>query len=1057
MHAHVPISPSRTHSERPPESMKLHHLSFEGIGPFREKVELDFDALGASGLFLLEGATGSGKSTIIDAIVFALYGNVAGGGSSDARVRSDFMPNTHPSVVDLFFEVPRGIYRVRRTPAYERARLRGKGAPVHENQSAKLWRLASPEALGEAIAGTERAEEIEPIANRPADVGREIQELLGLTHAQFTQTVVLPQGEFARFLKADTSERKTVLERIFQTQLYEQIEQSFGELRREAQRDVDASKAELGAALQRVLEAASVSDEQRMQALADSRDFTPAGLERARAIGEELENSSEAAAREAMRILDMAKAASNEAQEAAKKATERHDLLARKAQLDAHERKRTSIEGAARKARESLASHERAEKPFYAHAHEKSAAQALDTAATALPEAEREQVSQWGALSDNNHQRSESALGAAAALVSLEKEEVALPRRATEAKEAAREAERAAEASNEKATLLNERPSEREALTEKLREATERASSLGALKEKRESHAARERTAKEASATLETYSSRAQHERDMLAALKRASEEEARLRRKRLDAIAFELAADLEDGQACPVCGACEHPAPAHTDDELVSQERIVAAERTRVEAEQGLSEARASAAATKALHIDALERAWGESVEGDLAKFQEQLPELIERLRSEGVALAREEERAREAEGERERVKTEISRFDERTASLEREAHEEALAAERAALEAQHLEKALTETRAAIAQELTDYEGSHESIAALRLSLLTEGEAARAHAKLLDKALEARSVHERAQTHLNEALEGSGFDAIENVVQARLAPDRRQSLEDTAKEHSSLTALIEDARADGRLEGIDASEQARRDAVDALETAAARVRETRDAHTEAAGTHATRAKELERVKRARTDFTALAAAHEKRSARQSEILHLANIATGNSSDAKARLTLSTFAVMRRFEKVIEAANARLSTLSGGIYEIRLAQPEKTGRKHVGLDLDMLDLRNDSSRSPSTLSGGETFYVSLALALGLADVVSGENGGVQMNTLFIDEGFGTLDPEKLEGVIAEIRQLAAHGRTVGIISHVAELKTQIAEKVHVERKSDGTSRISVSV
>ena len=147
MRAHVPISPSRTHSERPPESMKLHHLSFEGIGPFREKVELDFDALGASGLFLLEGATGSGKSTIIDAIVFALYGNVAGGGSSDARVRSDFMPNTRPSVVDLFFEVPRGIYRVRRTPAYERARLRGKGAPVHENQSAKLWRLASPGAL----------------------------------------------------------------------------------------------------------------------------------------------------------------------------------------------------------------------------------------------------------------------------------------------------------------------------------------------------------------------------------------------------------------------------------------------------------------------------------------------------------------------------------------------------------------------------------------------------------------------------------------------------------------------------------------------------------------------------------------------------------------------------------------------------------------------------------------------------------------------------------------------------------------------------------------------
>ena len=1036
--------------------MKLHHLSFEGIGPFKDRVDIDLDALSASGVFLLEGATGSGKSTIIDAIVFALYGNVAGGGSSDARVRSDFMPNTRASVVDLFFEVPRGIYRVRRTPAYDRARLRGTGAPVHENQSAKLWKLGSPDALAEAIEGTERAEEIEPIASRPHDVGSEIRELLGLTHAQFTQTVVLPQGEFARFLKCDTSERKVVLERIFQTQFYEQIEQSFGELRREVQRDVDSSKAELGAALERMLEAASVSDEQRDHALTDTRGFTPAGLERSLDIGRELEDAAGEALARAAHALTKAKAASNEAEEAAKAASAHHELLTRKSTLDAHEKKRAALDEAVREASENLASHERAERPFYAHEHEKSAAEALRDTALALPEAERRDPSRWDALFTKESEQGEAALRTAAALAGLEKEEAALPRYAAEAKGAKQKEEQATNELKEKAALLEERPAAREKLTAKLREAGERASTLAALKEKREIHAARERTAAEARESLATHRSHMQRERDALAALKRASEEESLLRRKRIDAIAFELAANLEQGEACPVCGACEHPAPAHTDDELVSEERITKAEHARIAAEQRLSEARSAAAATKALHIDALERAWGESVEGDLARFQEGLPALIERLTNEGAALALEEHAAREAESARESLSTEISQFDERTRALEREAQESTVTAERAALEARHLAKNLAETRAAIAAELKKHEGAHETLASLRSSLLSKGEGARAHARRLEKALDAQNAHTQAKARLAEALEASGLESVEDVARARLEPAQKQALEGIVREYASLTALIEEARKDERLRDIEASEEARQAAAEALDVTAKHVRDAREAHTEAAGEHATRAKVLERVKHARTDFMTRAAAHEKRSARQSEVLHLANIATGNSGDTRARLTLSTFAVMRRFEKVIEAANARLSALSGGIYEIRLERPEKAGRKQVGLDLEIFDLRNDSFRSPSTLSGGESFYVSLALALGLADIVSGENGGVQMNTLFIDEGFGTLDQEKLEEVITEIRALASHGRTVGIISHVAELKTQIAEKIHVERKSDGTSRITVS-
>ena len=154
--------------------------------------------------------------------------------------------------------------------------------------------------------------------------------------------------------------------------------------------------------------------------------------------------------------------------------------------------------------------------------------------------------------------------------------------------------------------------------------------------------------------------------------------------------------------------------------------------------------------------------------------------------------------------------------------------------------------------------------------------------------------------------------------------------------------------------------------------------------------------------------------------------------------------------------VVKRFEAVVDAANARLQTLSGNL-ELQLGEPVAGGSKKIGLDLTVIDRRSDRSRPPATLSGGETFFVSLALALGLADIVTAESGGVQMNTLFIDEGFGSLDPERLDSVIAEIRHLAATGRTVGIVSHVAELKQQIPEKIHVARRADGTSMISTTV
>ncbi|TGY77078.1 AAA family ATPase, partial [Cellulomonas shaoxiangyii] len=222
--------------------MHLRSLTVQAIGPFADRHTVDFAALGAAGLFLLEGPTGAGKSTLIDAVVFALYGKVAGADASDERLRSAYAAPDVESVVDLVLEVPSGVYRVRRTPAYQRAKRRGAGTTTAQ-ASARLWRLP---ADVDCTGGPDALDTVgELVSTRLDEVGLELQRVVGLDRAQFVQTIVLPQGEFARFLRANPEDRRGLLQKIFGTAVYEQVQQRLAQLRREADRAVEDARSRL--------------------------------------------------------------------------------------------------------------------------------------------------------------------------------------------------------------------------------------------------------------------------------------------------------------------------------------------------------------------------------------------------------------------------------------------------------------------------------------------------------------------------------------------------------------------------------------------------------------------------------------------------------------------------------------------------------------------------------------------------------------------------------------------------------------------------------------------
>ncbi|MGN8051275.1 AAA family ATPase [Curtobacterium sp. 22159] len=991
--------------------MYLHRLELRAIGPYPDVVSIDFAALAASGVFLLEGPTGSGKSTIIDAVVFALYGKLAGADASDDRLHSQHADPSVEPYVELVFETSAGVHRVRRTPQYDRPKQRGSGT-VKQQASAQLFRLADPsDAVGE------------PISSRIPEVGAEIARIVGLDRAQFLQTVVLPQGEFARFLRSPGEERRKLLQSLFGTEVYDRTADELAARRRAVQAEVEQADARVRDALNRFAQAAGVDDP-------DESSVASTVVS--------LRSAAEAAEADRSRAARAAAVAAEHERTVVARATaleRRAALLGRRALLD---------EGAdaVAAARTRIALAERAAR-VAAVADGLDAARARADGTRAAAAALREQ---YGVTADGD------ALGQQRAAVSeclasvrhLVVVEDGIPARRRALTDAAVQRERLTASLVELDAALGTRPDERARLVEDARAAAEVAAGAEAARLEVE-RVDRLRTDLAARATSEHRVERAEQ---TVAVARTTADElvraEQQLRERRIAGLAGELGAALTPGDACPVCGATDHPVVAIPQDDHPTTESIDAAAARARRAEQDLADA-ATLLAVERAGLARLVELLGDT---DAATVDALAVAADARVRAahDTSVLVRELELQRAA-------------HDEQTRALERQRND--LDAERAVLagaaeaDGERLEQDVTAVERAIARVAEHLVDAPESLRAGVEQLDTLAD----HFEAVARADDASSVAEEAlQDRVAEVarvLAEQEFDDVETARGGILEPadaerlradvanaDRERAIVDAGLLEPAVVAAADDDRE--RLD-VEAA-RAERDASAAAAEAATRV----------ATSAADRADASERCA---LDLATAVRGRDDTSARSRAIVRLADVAAGVPTVNPSGITLGTYVLMRRFEDVVAAANDRLRAMLAGRFTLETSDERESGSRarRTGLALAVHDQTTDTVRDPRSLSGGETFTVSLCLALGLADVVQAEAGGVALGTLFVDEGFGTLDPETLDDVIGQLSRLTAGGRQVGIVSHVEELKQRIPERIAVRRTADGASRVTTTV
>ncbi len=1058
--------------------MKLHRLTVTAFGPFADTVEVDFDAVGLAGLFLIQGPTGSGKTSLLDAVCFALYAGVPGARPAGRALRSDHAARDAVPSVSLDFTTGTRRFRVTRSPEFLRPKKRGDGEA----------RTQAMVVLEEHLGGRWI-----PRSTRADEVGEIITEVLGMGLEQFSKVVLLPQGEFAAFLRATADERRALLERLFDISPYTGVEAWLVEQRRLLAGNVAQSRALLTTDLARLEDVLAEVDP---EVLGLRPEWTAVPIDALRGVLEGLGRRLGTHATETLAALDAAEVARGATERARSEAEgaadrQRRGEAARLAlarldgEAEAHRQLTDRLDAATRA--ETVAGDLRVLARVRTRAE--LVAAELATARTALAhlwiaDCSVATASAWVSSLTERGVHLTDAVRATRELASAR-------RRSTELLGQVE----AAHATREHQVTL--RGTEQARLTAaRAALATAQAAHGDVALEQRE--VARLHELQRLRLELDAASADARRI-DALVGASRDQEQDARdayqrLQQARLNGMASELARTLVDGEACAVCGSLEHPRPASGGDDVTAED-VTAAERhwqqrrsvTTAHAEARVAQQQVVTTRTADLAVASrsADLARGASGPDDRSAASHPLaeggesrpastdgPELAAALTRAVARCAAAQDRvarlaaattaAEHAEREHERLNAEVE------ATTLRAAAQEANLADSQAREARR------------GEELTDLVAKHgatcpcatdgpspkpPSRGSSRLqadrdadgvdALLSSLDRTRSrHARVLEEAqrvLSLLSAHAdlaeevlAAEQAARQALSTNGFDRAEAATSAALQGDVIRELRRSVRSVDDRRAAAAATLADEHVVAVMA-----RPPVDLgiFEDVAARCRSRLKAAQQAQTRAETSARAFGQLAVLLTERVgALGPAVTA----TDQLSDLADTVAGLGGNNSLRMRLSSFVLAARLEKVAVLANERLAILGEGRYQLQHSDSLAGGGRRSGLGLVVQDLWTGQVRDTSSLSGGESFMASLALALGLADAVREESGGFDLQTLFIDEGFGTLDDESLEQVLSVLDGLRDGGRVVGVVSHVSDLRTRIPVQISVSKGATGS-------
>ena len=1040
--------------------MRILRLTMDAVGPFPGHEVIDFEAFSDAGRFLLSGPTGAGKSTIIDAIVFALYGKVSGGrDSSDSRIRSRYASEQAKTEVELIFSTSSGNYKVRRQPAYERVKKNGKGVT---KQNAKAWLFKLDEQLREVS---------EPLT-KTSDVGTEITRIVGLSREQFTQTVVLPQGKFAQFLRSTSKDRQDLLQELFGTAIFEDLQLDLVERARKVKKNQEALNANLRANLEvlaSLLDEAPQLNQERSLVYEPvpkvDCEFDPletAWTSRFESLTPWLEHNQRCANLEVSALREQEDKLRSEF-------AYQRDLAARQERYLALTKEHEQLVAQGPAQRQRLAQIQALQalsdlKPWH-----EQLKQAQDQQAVA-----QRQLSQALELEQlESDERAQAVLqpldyrGAQALSVQLTAQVAALnPQVELEAGLAGRRRDlqtktQAHESASAKLAQGRERenqlPTQIASKQELLEQLNEQAATLPAAELAQEQAAQTLKLAKAHEQLVEDQQQALKLQQLVALELKQASQRHKHMLEQWLSQSALNLAQNLVTGEPCPVCGATEHPSPATQGGENISQEQLDQALEEVNEAQEELSQA--SEKVTKlAAQLEA------QPCQLSPAQAREQLQEAKAALAA--AKQASEQASSCKAQIAKLNAQLEALRADNQTAQarLAGDAKEIQLLGEKIDADAASLSCEGFESVAAKVEYLSQLAAALEQLAnaaqeldqckkrAQQAADSFAAQWAHASANFADHSAKpaAPAPTDPAETEPTQAepTQDTSANVPDGYAQAcqDFAGLDLAALKATSASYEKSLSINQAALAE--LEGIELTPPPLEQTQGQLEQAQAK--------TQACQTYASTWQAFAgQVNAQLAKLNELLARRSKASDKDAQLLALASAANG---DNQARLTLSAWVLQAHFRQVLVFANERLGVIGAGRYElINVDSEEDTRQQKQGLGLAVVDHLSGTTRSPRTLSGGESFYVSLALALALADVVATQNGGIEMNTLFIDEGFGSLDEGTLAEVMDVLGALHSGGRVVGIVSHVSELKRAIPAAVEVRPLLGGGSTLRTRV